>query len=120
MNCFYCNKEATIVKQSKVLYHSLTVDHVYLRNCEVEVCGHCGSQSPVIRYVKKVHSMIALGLALQPAKLDGNEVKFLRKAMRQQLSDWAGRVGIAVGTFSKWENGRSPAVQVEKLARVDF
>jgi len=36
------------------------------------------------------------------------------------VAEWAARIGIAPETFSRWENGRSPAQQVEKLARIDF
>ncbi len=64
--------------------------------------------------------MIGLGIALQPAKLSGDEVRFLRKAMRMTVVEWSSTIGIAHETFSRWENGRSPAQQVEKLARIDF
>lgn len=120
MNCIECGREALLVKKPIVLYDGLRVQNVYLRNAETEVCRHCGSETPVIRNVKKVHLMISLGIALQPTKLSGDEVRFLRKAMRLNVAEWAARIGIAGETFSRWENGRSPAQQVEKLARIDF
>lgn len=120
MNCTDCGNDVVIVKKAKVLYVGIRVKNVYLRNCEVEVCRHCGAETPMIRHMKKVHQMIALGIALQPAKLTGDEVRFLRQAMRSTTADWAARIGIAQESFSRWENGRSPSQQVEKLARIDF
>ena len=120
MDCTECGNDIVLVKKSKVHYDGVRVENVYLRNCEVEVCRHCGIESPVVRKIKKVHLMIAFGIATAPSKLTGDEVRFLRKAMRITIADWAARIGIAEGTFSRWENGRSPAAQVEKLARVDF
>ena len=120
MNCTDCGNDVVIVKKAKVLYAGIRAQKVYLRNCEVEVCRHCGAETPVVRHMKKVHLMIALGIALQPAKLSGDEVRFLRQAMRSTTADWAARIGIAQESFSRWENGRSPSQQVEKLARVDF
>lgn len=120
MNCIECGREALLVKKPIVLYDGIRVQDVYLKNAEVEVCRHCGGETPVIRNIKKVHLMIALGIALQPTKLSGDEVRFLRKAIRLNVAEWATRIGIAAETFSRWENGRSPAQQVEKLARIDF
>lgn len=120
MNCIECGREALLVKKPIVLYDGIRVQNVYLRNAEVEVCRHCGGETPVIRNIKKVHLMISLGIALQPTKLSGDEVRFLRKSMRLTVAEWAARIGIAAETFSRWENGRSPAQQVEKLARIDF
>src|SRR5438445_6768235 len=120
MNCSECGNDVVLVKKTKVHYDGIRVENLYLRNCEVEVCRHCGTESPVVRNIKKVHRMIGLGVALQPAKLSGDEVRFLRRVMRMTAVEWAARIGIAPETFSRWENGRSPAQQVEKLARIDF
>ena len=120
MNCIECGRDALLIKKPIVKYDGIKVHDVYLRNVEVEVCRHCGNEAPVIRNIKKVHLMIAHGIALQPAKLAGDEVRFLRKAMRINAAEWAERIGIATESFSRWENGRSPAQQVEKLARIDF
>ncbi len=120
MNCTDCGNDIVIVKKAKLRYDGIRVKNVYLRNCEVEVCRHCGAETPVVRRIKKVHLMIALGIALQPAKLTGVELRFLRQATRMTIAEWAARIGIAPESFSRWENGRSPSQQVEKLARVDF
>ena len=120
MNCIECGRKALLVKKPIVHYDGIRVQDVYMRNTEVELCPHCGSETLVIRNIKKVHLMIGMGIALQPAKLSGNEVRFLRKDTRMNVAEWASRIGIAAETFSRWENGRSPAQQVEKLARIDF
>src|SRR5437016_9406600 len=120
MDCTTCGNDIVLVKKTKIHYNGIRVENVYLRNCEVEVCRYCSTESPVVRSIKKVHTMIALGIALQPAKLTGNEVGFLRKAMRMTVAEWAARIGIASETFSRWENGRSPTQQVDELARIDF
>jgi putative transcriptional regulator len=100
-------------------YLGINVDNVFLRNVDVELCQARGTETLAVRNVKKVHSMIALGIALQPARLSGAEVKFLRKASRMSLSETANRLGIADATFSRWESGRPLGEQVEKLFRIE-
>lgn len=120
MDCSECGKDVILVKRTKVPYDGIRVANVYLWNCEVEVCPHCGVESPVVRHIKKVHSMIAFAIALQPAKLSGVELRFLRRTLRLTVAEWSARIGIASESFSRWENGRSPSQQVEKLTRIDF
>ena len=120
MKCIECGRDAVLVKKPKMPYEGINIENVFLRNVEIELCRPCGKESLVVRNIKKVHSMIALGIALQPAKLSGSEVRFLRKAMRLNVAEWASRIAIAPETLSRWENGRSPTQQVEKLARIDF
>ena len=120
MKCFDCGGEAILIKKRSVRYDGINVENVYFRNVEVEYCRSCGIESPVVRNIKGVHAKIALALALQPGRMKGAEVRFLRKAMRLNSEAMAERVGMAAETYSRWENGRSPSVAIEKLLRMNF
>ena len=117
MDCTECGNDIVIVKKAKVHYDCIRVENVYLRNCEVEVCRHCGIESPVVRNIKKAHLMIALGIALEPAKLTGVEIQFLRKTTRMTSAEWASRIGIADGTFSQIKFRLSKIEQTHEFIR---
>lgn len=120
MKCIECGNEAVLIKKPIAKYDGLKTENLYLRNIEIEFCPSCEAESLVIRNMNRVHLAIGVGLALQPAKLTGEEVRLLRRLLRFTATEWAARIGIAPETYSRWENGRSPAEQVEKLARIDF
>lgn len=120
MECIECGQDAILVRKQIVRYDGIRVKDVFLQNAEVEYCRTCGSESLAVRNIKKTHVMIGLGIAVQPARLSGDEVRYLRKAMRATAEGLAKRLGMAPETFSRWENGRLPAVQSEKLLRMNF
>lgn len=120
MKCFDCGGEVILIRKSIVRYDGVNVENVYLRNAEVEYCRSCGTESTVIRNIKDIHSNIALALTLQPGRLTGSEVRFIRKAMRMSSEEMATKVDLAPETYSRWENGRSPSLATEKLFRLNF
>jgi len=49
---------------------------------------------------------VAITRALHPLKLDGSEVRFIRRAIGMQSKDFAVSLGMDPATFSRWENNK--------------
>ena len=120
MKCIECGNDVVLIEKLIAKYDGLRVENVFLRNVSVEFCPSCEIETLAIRHMSQVHIAVGIGLALQSSKLTGEEIRFLRRLLRFSAAEWAARIGIAPETYSRWENGRSPAEQVEKLARIDF
>lgn len=61
----------------------------------------------------------AVSRAIEAKKLNGTEIKFLRKAMKKTAKEMAADLDVAPETFSRWENDKLPiSVTSEKLLRM--
>ena len=61
---------------------------------------------------------VALERLACPIRLDGREIRLLRKTTGIKAVDFAKKVGAAPGTFSRWENGKEVmSAQTERFVR---
>lgn len=121
MNCSNCRQAVEVVKQRLYKYEGVRVHNLYLANVEVKVCLHCGVETPILRNVVKLHTMIGVALAQQPGRLAGDEVRFLRRRAGFKVNEWASRLGLADATYSRWENGHQViGTNYDRLARLHF
>ncbi len=121
MNCFECNQSAEIKKYKAYLYEGISLDNVHLFNVEVMHCAGCKSETLLLPKPAKLHLAIGIAVVLQPARLLGEDAKFLRRNAGFSLKDWAKRIGIAGATYSKLENSHRPvSVQNDRLIRVNY
>ena len=121
MNCFECNKTVEIKQYKAHLYDGIGLDHIYLLNAEVLFCSTCKEESIALKQPSKIHAAIGIAIALQPARLSGKDIRFLRRSAGFSLREWAARINVAEATYSKWENAhRSITPQADKLARLNF
>lgn len=103
------------------MYNGVGLDNICLLNQEVEACSACGSETPILRGIGKLHNAIGVAVALQKVHLSGADIRFLRRSAGFSVGDWAKRLNVAEGTYSKWENGhRSITAQADKLARINY
>jgi putative zinc finger/helix-turn-helix YgiT family protein len=80
------------------------LSNVILHGVEVADCPKCGTSDVIIPRMAKIHRAIAQALANSPARLTGEQLRFLRKHL--------GLSGDQVGSYlhtdrtkiSKWEN----------------
>ncbi|MGI8653869.1 MAG: helix-turn-helix domain-containing protein [Pyrinomonadaceae bacterium] len=121
MNCFGCNQIAEIKKHRAYRYGGVSVENLYILNAEVLSCSECVEESLILPQVAKLHAAIGIAIALQPARLSGGDIKFLRRSAGFSLREWSERIGVAEATYSKWENAhRSISPQADRLARLHF
>lgn len=92
----------------------LIVNSVQLKTCKI-----CGQNSHFIPYPDRLIAAAAVGRAKVSAKLTGNEIRFLRKALELSAKDLSKALGVAAETFSRWENDKAPmSPAIEKMLRI--
>jgi DNA-binding transcriptional regulator YiaG len=83
-------------------------------------CRDCG-ESLGVSYpnLEGILAALALGRAQTPQKFGGEEIRFIRKALKWTTRELAGRLGVREETVSRWEHDREPiGPGSEKLLRL--
>lgn len=121
MKCFECDETTQIKKYKAFNYKGVGLDNIVLLNVDVEICPKCDTKTPLLQNVAKLHNAIGVAIALQMTHLSGSDIRYLRRSSGFNVGDWAKRLNVAEGTYSKWENGHRPITpQADKLARINF
>jgi transcriptional regulator with XRE-family HTH domain len=121
MKCFECDETTEIKKYKAYLYEGVSLADVHLFNVEVMRCASCKNETLILPQPAKIHIAIGLAVVLQPARLSGADIKFLRRNAGFTLTEWSKRIGIAEATYSRLENShRAVTVQTDKLIRTNF
>jgi putative zinc finger/helix-turn-helix YgiT family protein len=86
-------------------YTESGLSNVVLQGIEIADCPECGSSDVIIPRMAKIHRAIAQALTESPARLTGEQLRFLRK----HLGLSGDRLGAYLHTdktkISKWERG---------------
>ncbi|HKN76699.1 MAG TPA: type II TA system antitoxin MqsA family protein [Candidatus Acidoferrum sp.] len=97
------------------------LSNVFLVGIDYYVCEECGKQSADIPALNDLMMKIARVVVSQEARLDGNEIRFLRKRLRKKAIDFGKIIGVTAEQISRWENdGNPPSESADKLIRVFF
>jgi DNA-binding transcriptional regulator YiaG len=93
---------------------------ILIRAVEVEQCADCGELlSKKIPNFQNLIAAMAVVRVTDALKLNGVDIRFLRKAMNWTGKELADRLGVSVETVSRWENGKDLiGVANEKLLRL--
>jgi transcriptional regulator with XRE-family HTH domain len=84
-----------------------------------KTCKHCGQVSHFIPYPDRLIAAAAISRAQIAVKLNGSEIRFLRKALNKSAKDLANDLGVVAETFSRWENDHAPmSPAIEKMLRI--
>ena len=68
--------------------------------------------------MNRVMRVLAAGIAGKPCKLNGKEIRFLRKYLKMTGNEFAGLLGTDKTTISKWENDeQTPGERADRLVR---
>lgn len=105
IKCEICGSELTIKTGQTYHFTESGVDNVYLENLKVEVCRKCKTTAPYLPRPRQLMETIGRAIALQPAPLTGEEVRFLRKQAGYKAREWAALVRVDAATQSRWESG---------------
>ncbi len=72
-----------------------------------------------ITHHDKLMAAAAVYRCTLPRRLNGKEMRFIRKAMNKSATDWADHLSIDKSTLSRWESNKQPmSVNAEKLLRL--
>jgi putative zinc finger/helix-turn-helix YgiT family protein len=118
MNCIECGHRLVRSRQNR-RYEAGGLPQVVLVGVEVRRCPQCGGEEVVIPRIEELHRVIARALIGKEARLAAPEIRFLRKYLGWSTADFAGRMGTARETVSRWESGATPiGAQADRLLRL--
>jgi putative zinc finger/helix-turn-helix YgiT family protein len=85
-------------------YTESGLSNVVLQGIEVADCPKCGTSDVVIPRMAKIHRAIAQALANSPARLTGEQFRFLRKHLGLSGDQLGHYLHTDRTKISKWEN----------------
>jgi DNA-binding transcriptional regulator YiaG len=89
-----------------------------LNAAQVYHCGSCDEEIVVIPDMDGLVRSVAIARALNPVRLGGAEVKYLRRVLDMTQVDFAKAMDLTAETVSRWENdARGLGLACEKLVR---
>lgn len=117
--CRACRQGPLVVTQKNHRYTESGLSNVVLQEVEVRSCPNCGDEQIVLPRVADLHRAIALAIVRTNIRLNGDEVRFVRKYMGLSGADFAARMGVDPSTVSRWENAHEPiGPQADRLVRL--
>lgn len=82
---------------------------IVMNAVEQESCVKCGTlRSTLIPNLEGLIAAIAVKRATMPTKLNGSELKFLRKALGWKAKELAEKLEVTPEAISRWENDQNP------------
>jgi len=120
MECFICGQEMSC---SIEMYHykECGLDNVYLVNVEVCRCPGCNEKVVSIPALPALNTAIGEDLLQKESRLNGKEIRFLRKNMGMKSVDLQRYLGVDNATISRWESGKQKiSLPNDRLLRVVY
>lgn len=105
--CGNCGKSARNVRGDYQFKES-GLRNLVLRNIEMVRCGHCGNVDTVLHRADHIMRAIAQAVLWKPYRLNGDEIRFLRKHVGLTEDELAEYISVDKTTLSKWENNEDP------------
>jgi len=78
--------------------------NVILQGVEVVQCPQCGDEQIIIPRLDELMRTLAFAVISQPYRLQGEDVRFLRKYLKMTQAEFASYLEIDKTNLSKWEN----------------
>ena len=120
MQCDTCKRQLKKKRVKEYQYKESGLPNVLLADIDVLECPSCGTQSPLIPAVARLHEALAEAIALKPEPLHGRELRFLRKQLKLSAREFARLIGVDHSTLSRWENAESFGKQSDSLVRLFY
>ncbi len=105
MNCPKCKTEMNKIT-GRYHFTECGLDNVWLDRWPLVACSECESSVPVLPPPDVLTRLLVDALIRQEARLDGDAILFLRKAMKLRAIDLADLLGVSRAEVSRWENDR--------------
>jgi len=112
--CSNCGAAADLVR-GPYRFDESGLKNVVLLGVEMIRCPKCGNQDVALPRVNKLVRALALAVVSKPYRLNGNEVRFLRKYLGMSGEGFARLLHVEKTTLSKWENDAPPIGQQSDL-----
>jgi DNA-binding transcriptional regulator YiaG len=115
--CNTCGGAATVTRRDYIT-RDLGIP-VKFQNIELIECPDCGSVEPVIPNMNGLMLTLATAIVCSPQKLDGEEVRFLRKYVGKSAIEFSCFLHVDSTHLSKIENDRTEiGSRLDKLVRL--
>lgn len=115
--CSICGAAAKVVR-GDYRFKECGLKCVILKGIEIIKCHECGNADPIIPRVNALMRGLALAVVNKRYRLQGEEVRFLRKYLGMTGEEFARLVHADKTTISKWENNDDPVgPQSDRLIR---
>jgi putative zinc finger/helix-turn-helix YgiT family protein len=103
VECNACGAAATAVRGSYA-FTECGLKNVILQGVEIIQCPECGDEQVIIPHMDDLMRALALAVISQPYRLQGEDVRFLRKYLKMTQVEFASYLEIDKTNLSKWEN----------------
>lgn len=104
MVCVMCGHEMSC-KVGIYHYKECGLDDVYLVNVRICTCANCDEELVCIPAMPQLHTGIGEELLKKDSRLNGKEIRFLRKNMGLKAVELQEYLGVDNATISRWEHG---------------
>jgi putative zinc finger/helix-turn-helix YgiT family protein len=111
VSCLECGAVMEIVRGPYRYGRGLDV---VLHDVETRRCPECGHDEVVIPRIEELHRTIARAISRRPARLEPDEIRFLRTYLGYSSADFAALLGVTPETVSRWERTSKP----QKMGKV--
>ena len=102
--CINCG-EQVIPERRNYPYTESGLSNVILQGTEAADCPKCWNSDVIIPRMAKIHRAIAQALANSPARLTGEQFRFLREHLRMSGDQLGSFLHTDRTKISKWERG---------------
>lgn len=120
-DCEEFSVEAQATARKPYHYVESGLDNWFLVGIRYWTCERCGNQYAEIPAIKSLHRLIARTLICQQTALRGEEMRFLRKRLGKNSTEFAAILGVTLETYSRFENGKQePSKTYDHLVRLYY
>lgn len=107
-DCFECGG---VLKPHQEDYPYDSLPGAIIKGVTVWRCQGCEEWEVELPRIASLNRALAGILLRKPARLTGDEMRFLRKYLGLSGADLARKMDVAPATVSRWEQGRTPISQ---------
>ena len=118
--CGKCGKGGTIAKRIEQYEYAVGGMSIELFDSALEIqCPSCHATAVFVPNLLGLSAAVAIARVQEPTKLNGKEIRFLRKALALTARELAARIDVTAETVSRWEADRVPIkTQNEMILRL--
>lgn len=120
MKCTACGQDMKCNKEEHH-YTECGLDNIYLVNIQICSCISCGERIVCVPKMPLLHTCIAKSLLRKTSRLNGKEIRFLRKNIGLKSTQLSKYLGVDISTLSRWEHdGQRISLPNDFLLRVVY